>query len=143
MNTILRRILLGLLVIVATFVGLWAAVFPQSFYASFPGLGLHWISSDGPFNEHLIRDVGGLYLGFAAAAIGAIVAKSATPGRVVGIGWALFGILHLGYHFARPEGSSLDHVGTVVSLAANLLIGLALLLPVRRANAGTRVEAAR
>jgi hypothetical protein len=135
MNTILRRILLGILAALAIFVGLWAAVLPDSFYSSFPGFGLHWISVDGPFNEHLIRDVGGLYLGFAAAAIAAIVSRSAVPGRVVGIGWAVFGILHASYHLGHPEGSTLDQVGTVVSLIVSLLIGVALLLPGRRASA--------
>src|SRR5665213_1057837 len=98
MNTILRRILLGILVLLAAFVGLWAAAFPHAFYSSFPGFGLTWISTDGPFNEHLIRDVGGLYLGFGAAALAAAISRSAIPGRVVGIGWSLFGIVHLTYH---------------------------------------------
>jgi hypothetical protein len=143
MNSILRRILLGLLAIIGAFVGLWAAAFPQAFYLSFPGLGLHWISSDGPFNEHLIRDVGGLYLGFAAAAIAAIVSRSAVPGRVVGIGWALFGLLHLSYHLAHPEGAPPDQFVAVAGLAGSLLLGVILTLPGRRVNAVPAREAAR
>jgi hypothetical protein len=141
MNTILRRILLGVLALLAIVVGLWAVASPISFYSFFPGLGLHWISSDGPFNEHLIRDVGALYLGFAAAAIAAIVTRSATPGRVVGIGWAVFGILHISYHLGHPEGSTASQIGTVVSLAVDLLLGLLLIAPSRRPMA--RIERAR
>jgi hypothetical protein len=143
MNTILRRILLGLLAILAIFVGLWAAAFPQSFYSSFPGLGLHWVSSDGPFNEHLIRDVGALYLGFAAAAVAAMFSRSAVAGRVVGVGWSLFGLLHISYHIGHPEGSAFDQVGTVISLGLDLAVGLLLLLPGRKVDAAGTAEVAR
>jgi hypothetical protein len=129
MNTILRRIILGILVLSAAFVGLWAAIFPESFYSSFPGFGQHWVSGDGPYNEHLIRDVGGLYLGFAAAAVAAIIVRTATAGRVIGVGWTLFGLLHISYHLGHPEGTALAQVGTVVSLAVDLALGLALILP--------------
>jgi hypothetical protein len=132
MKTILRRILLAIIVALAAFVGFWAAVFPTSFYSSFPGFGLTWISSDGPFNEHLIRDVGGLYLGFAAAALASMFSKSASPGRVVGLGWALFGVLHLSYHLGHLEGSATDRIGIVVGLGVSLVPGVALLLPVGR-----------
>ena len=143
MNTILRRILLGLLAILAIFVGFWAAAFPQSFYSSFPGFGLHWVSSDGPFNEHLIRDVGALYLGFAAAAVAAMFSQSAVAGRVVGVGWSLFGLLHISYHLGHPEGSTFDQVGTVVSLGLDLIVGLVLLLPGRKVTETSTAEMAR
>jgi hypothetical protein len=143
MNTILRRILLGLLAILAVFVGLWAAAFPHSFYSSFPGLGLHWVSSDGPFNEHLIRDVGALYLGFAAAAVAAMFSRSAVAGRVVGVGWSLFGLLHISYHLGLPEATAVDQVGTIVSLAVDLLVGVLLLLPGRKVTAESSTEVAR
>ena len=46
-------------------VGIWALFFPQAFYDSFPGMGRSWVSVDGPFNEHLVRDVGGSFLSLA------------------------------------------------------------------------------
>ncbi|MEA3075620.1 MAG: hypothetical protein QOF60_528, partial [Actinomycetota bacterium] len=46
-------------------VGAWALAAPQSFFDSFPGGGRHWVSVDGPFNEHLVRDVGALNLAVA------------------------------------------------------------------------------
>src|SRR3954454_15175144 len=56
-------------------VGAWALVAPDRFYRSFPGLvGRHWLPPLGPYNEHLIRDFGGLNLGLAAAAVVAGVA---------------------------------------------------------------------
>ena len=43
-------------------VGLWATASPESFYDDFPGMGRVWVAVDGPYNEHLVRDVGGLNL---------------------------------------------------------------------------------
>lgn len=50
------------LALTAATVGVWAAGFPRSFHADFPLPGRGWIAGLGPYHEHLIRDVGGLYL---------------------------------------------------------------------------------
>lgn len=39
--------------------GSWAQFRPGSLYAEFPG-GKGWVAGHGAFNEHLIRDLGGL-----------------------------------------------------------------------------------
>ena len=112
-----------------TLVGAWAAVIPQSFYDSFPGFGLMWISIDGPFNEHLIRDVGALYLAIGAIALYAVFAKNLAATRATGIAWVVFGVPHLTYHLLHLEGLSVaDVVGNVVGLGGSLLLGVALLV---------------
>ncbi|SDY40518.1 hypothetical protein [Herbiconiux ginsengi] len=131
MNSTPRRILLAATAILGAYVGLWAAFLPESFYDAFPGLGLTWISADGPFNEHLIRDVGGLYLGLTAASVAAVFTRTAAPGRVVGLGWAVFGAIHFDYHLLHLEGSAIDVVGNVVSLGISLALGVLLALPAR------------
>ena len=131
MNTTFRRVLLGLTVAIGLYVGVWAAFLPEAFYSSFPGFGLHWINVDGPYNEHLIRDVGSLYLGLGAASGAAMVSRSATPGRVAGLGWALFGVLHLAYHVRHLQGSAVDIAGNVISLVLSAGLGIILLLPAR------------
>jgi len=134
-NTLLRRALLGLGVALGAYVGGWAYFAPDSFYSSFPGFGLHWIDVDGAFDEHLIRDVGAFYLALGAASLAAAFARSALPGRIVGLAWAVFGVLHFGYHALHPAGSAGDVVGSLISLALSALLGLALLLPARRTPA--------
>lgn len=131
MNSTPRRLLLAVAAILGAYVGIWAAFFPEAFYDAFPGFGLTWISADGPFNEHLIRDVGGLYLGLTAASAAAIAARTAAPARAVGLGWAVFGAIHYGYHLLHLEGSAIDVVGNVVSLGISLALGLLLALPAR------------
>src|SRR5439155_4001075 len=67
---------LGLLVlgIASLQLGVWATIAPQSFYKSYPGAGRHWIDLNGPFNEHFIRDFGGLNLALALLTIAAFIA---------------------------------------------------------------------
>ena len=132
MNTFSRRVVLAISAALGLFVGVWAAGFPALFYSSFPGLGLMWISIDGPYNEHLIRDVGALYLAVAAATIYAIFAHGLAATRAVGIAWTVFGIPHLAYHLHHLEGLAvIDVVGNVVSLGGSVLLGVLLLLPTR------------
>ena len=70
------RIALGYLALVSFEIGVWAQFAPRSFYDHFPGLGRAWVRVDGPYNEHLVRDVGGLNLGLAAVLIVAIITLS-------------------------------------------------------------------
>src|SRR5882672_914750 len=58
------RASLGLLCAYSLFIGLTAAFLPHTFYDDFPFLA-HWVERLPPYNEHLVTDVGGLYLGFA------------------------------------------------------------------------------
>ena len=76
----MRRILLWILNAIGAFVGVWALVFPREFYDSFPGLGFGAWATDGPFNEHLIRDVGALYLALVAAGVFAAFGRERMPG---------------------------------------------------------------
>ena len=126
----LRRITLWVTAAIGLFVGLWAAAWPDSFYTSFPGLGRVWIAIDGAFNEHLIRDVGSLYLALAAASIAATFSRTADAGRVVGVAWAVFGIPHFVYHASHfAEMEPIDAVGNALGLGTSVLLGLVLMFP--------------
>lgn len=138
MNTQPRRVLLALSAVIGLYVGLWAAFFPDEFYRSFPGFGRHWVSVDGAFNEHLIRDVGGMYLGLGLGSVVAMYSVSDAPGRAIGAAWALFGVVHFGYHSTHLVGDGVDKLGTLVALGLSLAFGLVLALPAR-----VRTEVAR
>ena len=132
MNTTTRRAILLVTALIGLYVGGWAAVVPRSFYASFPGLGSVWVAVDGPYNEHLVRDVGTLYVALAAASIVAAASHRADAGRVVGVAWLVFSIPHLTYHVAHLDGFSVkDVVGQVVALGATVVLAVPLLLPAR------------
>ena len=113
------RIALGYLSLVSLEIGVWAQFAPRSFYDHYPGLGRAWVRVDGPYNEHLVRDVGGLNLGLAAVLIIALVTLSRPTIIAASVASLLYGIPHLVYHIANHDG--LDTGDVAVSLG-----GLAL-----------------
>lgn len=122
--------------LLAGFVGIWAYFFPQGFYDFFPGVLGSWVSVDGPFNEHLIRDVGAMYLAWLAASIGALIWRTDAAYRVLGLAWTIFGVLHFAYHSLHLEHMAMaDAVGEMIALGISLLLGILLLIPTRRAAA--------
>lgn len=127
-----RRVLLGALAFLGLYVGVWAAFAPAAFYASFPGPFSAWISLDGPFDEHLVRDVGTLNLGLAAASALALRYREPGPAAVVGLAWVVHSIPHLAYHL-RHLGhlGTVDVIAQVVSLSSTLVLALPLLFSTR------------
>ncbi len=135
MNRVRQGALVVLVASGAT-VGVWAQGFPRSFYDDFPGPGRMWVSLDGPYNEHLVRDVGGLNLGLALVAAIALVTGSALVARAAGGGALVFGVPHLLYHATHLDPFDTgDAVAMVVSLTIAVLAGaLALAAPDSRTS---------
>lgn len=126
--TRLRQIALVVIAGGAALVGVWAQAFPRSFYDDFPGAGRVWVAVDGPFNEHLVRDVGGLNLGLAFVAVLALVTGSVVAGRAAGGAALLYGVPHLAYHALHLDGFDItDAVAMLVSLSLSALAAVAAL----------------
>ncbi|PPJ23115.1 hypothetical protein C5E45_29175 [Nocardia nova] len=122
---LITRISLWLLAINGIVVGVWAVLLPEPWFRSFPGFGLNWVGSDGPYNHHLATDVGAFFLGFGALSLAALYYRDSMVARVAGIGWLVFGIPHLIYHVAhKPEQMGGDNYA-VSLIAATLLPALA------------------
>ncbi|NEK86507.1 hypothetical protein GCU60_12195 [Blastococcus saxobsidens] len=127
-----RRILLWILVLLGCYVGLWATFFPASFHESFPGPLSSWVAADGPYNEHLVRDVGTFNLALAAASAMAARYRDRGPAVVVAIAWIVYSVPHLGYHLHHLGGlGALDAVAQVIALGSTLVLAVPLLLPER------------
>src|ERR1700709_694357 len=99
------RAALGFLFVSAAVIGLTAAVLPRPFYDDFPFLA-HWVDLLPPYNEHLVTDVGGLYLGFAVLFAWAAWTLERTLVRAVCVAWLLTAALHLGFHAEHLAGFS-------------------------------------
>ncbi len=126
--TRLRQVALVVIAAASAVVGVWAQGFPRSFYDDFPGAGRVWVAVDGPFNEHLVRDVGGLNLGLAFVAILALVTGSVIAARAAGGAALLYGVPHLAYHAANLDGyDSTDKVAMLGSLAMAALAAVVAL----------------
>ena len=122
------RIGLGYLALVSLQIGLWAQFAPQSFYDDFPGLGRTWVSVDGPYNEPLVRDIGGLYLALALLVIGALVTLSRPLVITASAAVLVSGVPHLVYHLVRRDGLSTgDLAASLSGLVAFAAIPVALL----------------
>jgi len=132
MNTKLRYASLGLLAVVGLYTGLWAYFSPTNWYANFPGLGLSWLPQLGPYNEHLAKDAGAMFLALAMLTL--ITLRSVRNTRLVqttGAVWLLFNVLHFLYHVQHLDMyNTRDQVLNVVFLAALVLLAAVLLVPV-------------
>lgn len=120
-------------VVLSAVLGVWAYFLPQAFFDHFPIVLGEWVSTDGPFNEHLVRDHGAMYLALGAAGVYGLVRPSVPVYRVLGIVWSVFGVLHFAYHVGH-----LDHLGQLaataqlIALVVALGLGIAMLIPGRR-----------
>ncbi len=120
-------------VVLSAVLGIWAYFLPQAFFDHFPIVLGEWVSTDGPFNEHLVRDHGAMYLALGAAGVYGLVRPSLPVYRVLGIVWSVFGVLHFAYHVGH-----LDHLGQMeataqlIALVVALGLGIAMLIPGRR-----------
>lgn len=124
--------MIALVVIAAAsgMVGVWAQAFPRSFYDDFPGAGRVWVAVDGPFNEHLVRDVGGLNLALAFVAVVALATGSVLVARAAGGGALLYGVPHLAYHALNLDPFDTgDGIAMLVSLSLAALAGVAAVAP--------------
>lgn len=111
------RAALGFLFLAAVVIGLTAAVLPRTFYDDFPFLA-HWVELLPPYNEHLVTDVGGLYLGFAVLFAWAAWTLERTLVRAVCVAWLLTATIHLVFHAGHLAGfSSADAIAEIVTLA--------------------------
>lgn len=120
--SLLQRLALLLLALNGLWIGTWAQFAPASFYASFPGNGFTWVSVDGPYNEHLIRDVGGLYLAIAVLAFITLLRPTLSLLRATALATLVYQVPHGVYH--------LIHVNLIPTTLQQVLQSAALLLGV-------------
>jgi hypothetical protein len=129
------RVLLIVIAAGNALVGLWASVAPRSFFDEFPGAGRHWVAVDGPFNEHLVRDVGVLNLALMAVVIAALMRPARYLLQVVGGAELIYSLPHFLYHLTHldPYGTT-DTVGLMSSLGVSVIAPILLLVRSSRAS---------
>ena len=106
---------------------LQATFAPRSWFDDFP-LGRGWVAAQGgAYDDHLVRDVGVLFL--AMIIVTAWAAWTGQANAVVAIAWLVQGTFHVTYHAAHLGGlDTVDQVALVVSLAAVPLLAVVALL---------------
>jgi hypothetical protein len=117
--------------------GLWITISPTSFYDDFP-LGRGWVEALPAYNEHLMRDVGGLFMatGVLLLVAGYLLERRLT--LITLVVWLLFAVPHTVYHLLNlePYGTG-DAIGNAVALAATVLLPVYLLVVLLRERQAT------
>jgi len=117
----LARGALVVLLVSALTIGLTAAIVPRTFYDDFLFLA-SWVELLPPYNEHLVTDVGGLYLGFSVLFAWAAWTLDRTLVQAVSVAWLLSAAIHLLFHAGHLDGfGAADAVAEIVTLALLLI----------------------
>jgi hypothetical protein len=125
-----ERVALGLIAVGMLPAGLQAAFLPRDFFDDFP-LGRGWVAADGAYNEHLTRDVGGLFLALIVVTVFALWRRSLVV--PVAIAWLVQGTIHFVYHAAHLDLlDGADAVGLAGSLVFVPVLALVALGAVAR-----------
>jgi nucleoside-diphosphate-sugar epimerase len=122
------RVSLWLLAATGLALGIYASFLPRQFYDDFP-FGRQWVSHDGPYNEHLVRDFGAMNLALATVTLVALYFGSRAAARAAAAGWLVFSVPHAIYHFRHlGHYETADQIGNVVSLSLGIALAVAALV---------------
>jgi AhpD family alkylhydroperoxidase len=123
--------------------GVWALFFPRSFYDDFPTGRGGWVSALPAYSEHLMTDVGAL---FVATGVLLIVAGLRLERGLVGVTlavWLLWAVPHTVWHLFNLDAYGTgDAIANTLSLALTVLGPLGLLGLLARRPAGAPRAAA-
>jgi len=120
----------GLLILAASAltVGLWALLVPRSFYDGFPLPGREWVSTLGPYNEHLVRDVGALNLALGVLLLLAAPLLERRLVQVSLVAYLVYAVPHFIFHLTTGHALPLlDNIANLVTLGLSALLPLVLL----------------
>jgi len=106
--------------------GLYATFAPRAFFDDFP-LGRGWVASEPPYNEHLVRDFGGLNLGLACVLLVAAVVGGRVLVRTAAVASLLFAVPHLTFHLRHRVLDGADALLSPGMLALGALLAVAVL----------------
>lgn len=106
-------------------IGVWATVSPRGWYDDFPGFGQVWVAVDGPFNEHLVRDVAAWSLALAVLCAAALWTLDRRLVVTAGAAVALQSLLHAQYHLTagNPFDTTAEQVQSVGGIVLLTVLG--------------------
>jgi hypothetical protein len=113
------------LLLSALLVGTWALLAPRSFFDDFPGLGMIWVKPLPKYSEHLVRDIGGLNLGFALLFGWAASTLERRLIQATSLAWLIYAIPHLIFHAFH-----LERLSTEEAVLQTVALGLLVLVPI-------------
>ena len=126
-----------------TFNGLYALLAPRSFYDDFP-LGRGWVAALPDYSEHLVRDVGGLFLATGILLLAAGVYLERRLVAIALISFLAFSLPHTIFHLfnLEPYGTA-DALANVLGLLATVVVPIVLLAMLFGERGGKRAARGR
>ena len=119
------RCALAVLVLSDAPLALWATFAPRSFFDNFPGPGHRWVAVDGPYNHHLVGDVGAFSLALLVVTVVALCSRSRLMVRTAGAAWVVSALPHFVYHLGHQGRlSSGDQAASLAGLAFEVVLGV-------------------
>jgi AhpD family alkylhydroperoxidase len=128
-RTAIRTILL-LLGFGQALVGVTMLIDRRGWFQSFP-LGRDWVEALPPFNEHLVVDVGSLFVGIGVLAVLAGIWLERRVVIAACTAWLLYAVPHTIYHSVEQPLGTGDAIANLTTLALTV-IGPALVLALTR-----------
>lgn len=121
------RVLLLALGLPQLLVGLQALADSRGWYEGFP-FGRGWVAALPPYNQHLIVDVGALFVGLGVLMVVAGVVLERRLVRTAVAVWLLYAVPHFAFHMTQlePYGTA-DAVANAVSLGGQVAAPLVVL----------------
>jgi AhpD family alkylhydroperoxidase len=108
--------------------GVWALFFPRSFYDDFPPGRGGWVSALPGYSEHLVTDVGALFLATGVLLIVAGLRLERTLVAVTLGVWLLWAVPHTVWHLLNLDAyDTADAVSNTIALALTVLGPVGLL----------------
>lgn len=130
---LLQRTALAVLILAQGSLALWALLAPRAFYDDFPGGGRSWVSPLGPYDEHLVRDVGALSLALTVVLVAAAIWPQRPLRLVAAIAYLAWSIPHLIFHLTADGALSTgDRIASETGEVLVSLIALALAIDALR-----------
>ena len=114
-------------------IGMWALFAPRSFYDDFPAGTDGWVNVLGPFDEHLVTDVGALFVGLGVLLAIAAFTLHRTTVVAAALTWLVYAVPHTVWHLfnLEPYGTT-DAIVNSVALAGQVAGGALVLVLVSR-----------
>jgi len=132
----LTRAVLGILGAIQLTDGLYALFAPRSFYDDFP-LGRGWVEALPSYSEHLVRDVGSLFLATAVVLFAAAWFLERRLVLVALVSFLVFSVPHFIYHsFNLEPYSTGDAIGNFAGLLFTVVAPLVVVVMMLRRRPG-------
>ena len=128
---------IGLLLLAVTSIssGLWALFLPRPFYEDFPLPDWNWVSTLGPYNEHLVSDYGAMNLALGVLLVAVAVFLERRLVQVALIAWLAYAAPHFVFHLGQVHHFSLfDNLMQLSALGFVVLLPLVLFLQMWPSN---------